>query len=202
MPLVRYLVEELPHIVDLYRTLGLDYTADPQAIRMAYRALAKRFHPDVSTLPDAHERFVAITEAYEVLSDPVARARYDRTRSSPSPKRSSPAAEARHARATEARQQAARAKAADYSRMRYEQFDADVFDTVAGYVVPKMLGCFGIGVVATVVLVLLVLLAQQVDWLGAPVALLAFLGFIPGIVYASMHFDNWHNARQRARKGR
>ena len=186
--------------MDFYRTLGLTHTADANAIRTAYRALAKRYHPDVSSLPDAHERFVAVTEAYEVLSDPAARARYDRTRASPSPKRSSPTAEAQYARATEARQQAARAKAADYSRMRYAQFDADVFDSVAGYVLPKMLGCLGIGVVAVVLVVLLVLLAQQVEWLWGPVAIILALGFMPGIVYASMQFDSWHNARQRARR--
>ncbi len=193
--LVRHLSE-----VDFYRTLGLTHTADANAIRTAYRALAKRYHPDVSSLPDAHERFVAVTEAYEVLSDPAARARYDRTRASPSPKRSSPAAEAQYARATEARQQAARAKAADYSRMRYAQFDADVFDTAAGYMLPKMLGCLGIGLVATTVVVVLVLLAQQFEWLSVPVVLLIFFGFLPGIVYASMQFDSWHNARQRARR--
>ena len=88
--------------------------------------------------------------------------------------------------------------------MRYERFDADVFDSVAGYVVPKVLGCFGIGVVVTVVSVLLVLLAQQLEWLGPPVAILLLLGFIPGIVYGSMRFDAWHNRRQveRRRRGR
>jgi hypothetical protein len=66
-----------------------------------------------------------------------------------------------------------------------------------------MLGCLGIGVVAVVLVVLLVLLAQQVEWLWGPVAIILALGFMPGIVYASMHFDSWHNARQRARrKGR
>jgi hypothetical protein len=189
--------------VDFYQTLGLTHTADANAIRTAYRALAKRYHPDVSSLPDAHERFVAVTEAYEVLSDPAARARYDRTRASPSPKRSSPAAEAQYARATEARQQAARAKAADYSRMRYAQFDADVFDSVAGYVLPKMLGCLGIGVVAVVLVLLLLLLAEHYVWLWGPVAIVLALGVMPAIVYASMQFDSWHNARQRARrKGR
>lgn len=186
--------------MDLYRVLGLTHTADTQAIRSAYRRLAKLYHPDVSTLPDAHARFVAITEAYEVLSDPVARERYDRTRSSPSPKRASPANETRYQRATEDRQRSARAKAEEYSRMRYDRFDADVFDTVAGYVVPKMLGCFGIGVVATVVLILLIVLAQEFEWLGPPVIILALLGFIPGIVYASTRFDAWHNQRQVMRK--
>jgi len=84
--------------------------------------------------------------------------------------------------------------------MRCEQFDADVFDTAAGYVLPKMLGCFGIGVVATVVLVIIILLAQDVEWLGPPLAVLAFVVFIPGIVYASLRFDDRHNARQRAKK--
>jgi hypothetical protein len=75
-----------------------------------------------------------------------------------------------------------------------------VFDTAAGYMLPKMLGCLGIGLVATTVVVVLVLLAQQFEWLSVPVVLLIFFGFLPGIVYASMQFDSWHNARQRARR--
>ena len=188
--------------MDFYQVLGLTHTADAAAIRAAYRNLAKRYHPDVSELPDAHARFIAITEAYEVLGDPIARERYDRTRASPSPKRASAATEARYARETQARQQAARAKAEEYVRMRYDQFDADVFDSVAAYVVPKMLGCLGIGLVATLGLIILLLLASQVEGLGRPVAILAAMGFIPGIVYASMLFDEWHNKRQVERKRR
>lgn len=186
--------------MDLYQVLGLTHTADTAAIKAAYRNLAKRYHPDVSELPDAHARFIAITEAYEVLGDPTARERYDRTRASPSPKRASAATEARYARETQARQQAARAKAEEYVRMPYDRFDADVFDSVAAYVVPKMLGCLGIGLVATLGLIILLLLASQVEGLGRPVAILAAMGFIPGIVYASMLFDEWHNKRQVERK--
>lgn len=187
-------------LLDHYRTCGLTHTADAAAIRSAYRRLAKEYHPDVSTRSDAHARFIAITEAYEVLSDVVARDKYDRTRQSPSPKRASPHNEARYARDTEARQRAARAHAEEYSRMRYAQFDADVFDSVAGYVVPKMLGCVGIGVVAIIVLVLLMILAGDNELLAIPVVLLALFGFIPGVAYASTMFDGWHNERQVRRR--
>ena len=86
--------------------------------------------------------------------------------------------------------------------MRYDQFDADVFDSVAAYVVPKMLGCFGIGLMASVVLVIVVVVSLQFEDWGRPVAILAAMGFIPGIVYASMLFDEWHNKRQVDRKRR
>lgn len=188
--------------MDHYRVLGLTYAADEQAIRTAYRALAKKYHPDVSTFPDAHARFVAITEAYEVLSDPVARERYDRTRQSPSPKRASPRSEARYAHETEARQRAARAKAEEYVRMRYEQFDTYAFDTVAGYVAPKILGCLGITVIGVVLMLALFMFFRWMHWSLAPVALLLLFGFLPGVVYASTRFDEWHNKRQVARRKR
>ena len=41
--------------------------------------LAKKFHPDVSQVPDGEERFREVNEAYQVLSDRIRRARYDRT---------------------------------------------------------------------------------------------------------------------------
>lgn len=47
----------LPNGTNFYRTLGLTYTANEIAVRNAYRSLAKKFHPDVSVFPDAHERF-------------------------------------------------------------------------------------------------------------------------------------------------
>ncbi|GIJ72938.1 DnaJ C-terminal domain-containing protein [Virgisporangium ochraceum] len=63
---------------DYYRVLGVDRSADREELQRAYRKLARRFHPDVSDEPDAEDRFKEITEAYEVLSDPAKRARYDR----------------------------------------------------------------------------------------------------------------------------
>ncbi|HEU4370513.1 MAG TPA: DnaJ C-terminal domain-containing protein [Methylomirabilota bacterium] len=62
---------------DYYRILGVDRSADDKAIKSAYRKLARKYHPDVAKGKDAPERFREITEAYEVLSDPEKRRRYD-----------------------------------------------------------------------------------------------------------------------------
>ena len=63
---------------DHYRTLGVARDASTREIRRAYRRLARRHHPDVNPTDDGG-RFVAIAGAYRVLSDPAARAGYDRT---------------------------------------------------------------------------------------------------------------------------
>lgn len=62
---------------DYYRILGVERTADEKTIKSAYRKLARKYHPDVAKGKDAGERFREITEAYEVLSDPEKRRRYD-----------------------------------------------------------------------------------------------------------------------------
>lgn len=60
-----------------YETLGVGPTASADQIRSAYRKLVLVHHPDRSSDPRAKDRFIAITEAYEVLSDPVLRRGYD-----------------------------------------------------------------------------------------------------------------------------
>jgi molecular chaperone DnaJ len=62
---------------DYYRILGVARNADEKAIKSAYRKLARKYHPDVAKGKDAGERFREVTEAYEVLSDPEKRRRYD-----------------------------------------------------------------------------------------------------------------------------
>src|SRR3989304_4138661 len=62
---------------DYYRILGGARKADDKAIKSAYRRLARKHHPDVARTKDAGERFKEISEAYEVLSDPEKRRRYD-----------------------------------------------------------------------------------------------------------------------------
>jgi len=62
---------------DYYEVLGVPRDADAKAIKNAFRRLARRYHPDTSTEPDAEERFKEIAEAYGVLSDPARRASYD-----------------------------------------------------------------------------------------------------------------------------
>ncbi len=52
-----------------FEILGLKTDATSQDIRVAYRTMAKQFHPDINPLPQARERFIEIHEAYEYLSN-------------------------------------------------------------------------------------------------------------------------------------
>ncbi|HEX7256069.1 MAG TPA: DnaJ domain-containing protein [Gaiellaceae bacterium] len=63
---------------DLYEVLGVAPDADDEAIKQAYRALARELHPDVSSRAEDAERFREVTEAYAVLSAPDSRRLYDR----------------------------------------------------------------------------------------------------------------------------
>lgn len=62
---------------DYYKTLDVPRDAKPEDIKRAYRRLARKYHPDVSTEKDAEVRFKEVREAYEVLKDSEKRKAYD-----------------------------------------------------------------------------------------------------------------------------
>ena len=65
--------------IDYYKILGVDKNIPQKDVRAAYRKRAKQFHPDLNPSdPKAKAKFQALNEAYEVISDPAKRAKYDK----------------------------------------------------------------------------------------------------------------------------
>jgi curved DNA-binding protein len=65
---------------DYYATLGVTPQTSMEEMKRCYRKLARKYHPDVSKLPEAENNFKEINEAWEVLKDPQKKAQYDQIR--------------------------------------------------------------------------------------------------------------------------
>lgn len=66
--------------VDYYKIMGVAEDASADEIKLAYRRLARKFHPDVNKESDSEEKFKEVAEAYQVLKDDKRRAEYDELR--------------------------------------------------------------------------------------------------------------------------
>lgn len=64
--------------IDPYQVLGISRNSDDKTIKSAYRQLSKQYHPDKNPSPEAHDRFIEIGEAYDILSDEQKKLNYDR----------------------------------------------------------------------------------------------------------------------------
>ena len=68
---------------DYYKVLGIDEDASPHEVKAGYIKLAKLYHPDQNEdahAYESHEIFLLISEAYDVLSNPIRRKNYDESR--------------------------------------------------------------------------------------------------------------------------
>ncbi|HIH94691.1 TPA: J domain-containing protein [Methanosarcina acetivorans] len=63
--------------MDYYQLFDIPRGANPEEIENRYHYFAKKYHPDRAKSPDAHEKFIKIKEAYEILKDPQKRKAYD-----------------------------------------------------------------------------------------------------------------------------
>lgn len=68
---------------DYYKIMGVEPKASAQDIKMAYRRLARKYHPDLNKEPDAENKFKELGEAYEILKDPAKRQQYDDSLANP-----------------------------------------------------------------------------------------------------------------------
>jgi curved DNA-binding protein CbpA len=72
----------MPDPNDPYKILQVDSEAEDEVIQAAYRRLARKYHPDLATTPEAATRMAAINAAWELIGEPTARLAFDRQRGS------------------------------------------------------------------------------------------------------------------------
>ncbi len=126
---------------DYFQILGLPHTADLDEVKQAYRVLAKQYHPDVSTAPDAQQKFVLVNEAYEFLRDDDRRVYYARTRRTAISNAEQQRRDAMYNEWVRRQQSAARQRAEENAHVSFDKFSqspiyrtAMVLDRLYNYV--------------------------------------------------------------------
>lgn len=113
---------------DLYGTLGVPKTADPDTIKKAYRKLARKHHPDVNPgNREAEAQFKEISDAYDVIGDPAKRKLYDEFGSAGVQAGFNPEAAREHRRWQEGRSAGSNASAGFGGYSRFEDIFGDIF---------------------------------------------------------------------------
>ncbi|MCC6125814.1 MAG: DnaJ domain-containing protein [Pirellulales bacterium] len=73
-------------VEDYYKILGVRWNASADQIGHAYRVLVRQYHPDVNQELETYDKFQEVQKAFEVLSDPIKRAEYNRSRTKVAPR--------------------------------------------------------------------------------------------------------------------
>ncbi|MFT4678931.1 MAG: hypothetical protein ACI84C_000895 [Flavobacteriales bacterium] len=113
-----------------YQILGLTESASLEEIKKAYRALAKKYHPDVSNDPAAESRFIEVSEAYEFLSDEQHRSAYQQRQARKVSSDELLRRERVYKKWVEMQQEKAVMRARSHARTRYDDFiDSSIYKT-------------------------------------------------------------------------
>lgn len=122
---------------DYYKILEIDFGADITEVKKGYRRLAMKYHPDKNKATDAAERFIEITEAYEVLCDNTKKTYYDNIyREYFFAKHTTSQAESSYEQKQQTWTDYGKRKAKEYSNMSYDDFSKRILDELkigAGY---------------------------------------------------------------------
>ena len=156
------------HIRDCYALLRLSPNASLDEIKQAFRLRAKQLHPDHNPSPDAHDQFIRLHEAYELL-----------TRKRPVQSEDNPRAE------RDDRMERSRKAAANYARMKYEEYlrETELYHQSPYAWIFKILyyGLFFIYLFSAMVFacIPLVLIGYGIQWflLSCPLWILSFFTF-------------------------
>jgi len=108
---------------DYYKILEINPNSTKDEIRKAYRRLAKQWHPDMNKSENAHDKFIEITEAYEILIDDHNRAHYDAMRNN--------TYYSKNESDFYDKQEEARSKGEYYSSISFEEFLLKAFEVIA-----------------------------------------------------------------------
>lgn len=170
----------MPEQKNHYQILQVDPEAEPEVIAAAYKRLAQKYHPDANKSPEATRRMQAINAAYDTLSDPLVRQRYDqainRSLARPGPPPSPPAAPARTDQTAPARSERAQ-------RARQRSRRARPHSAHSG--TDSVLGCGSIIIFIGIALALFVIFESRLTSLVTAAALLVGAGLltIPAVFF-------------------
>jgi hypothetical protein len=189
---------------DYYKILEINFGADISDIKKAYRQLALKYHPDRNNAFDAAQRFIAITEAYEVLRDTNKRTDYDNLyREYYFKKEPTPQPDTSYQQKQKTWTDYGEQKAKEYSHMSYEDFSKRVLDEIkigAGYL-PNFLTIALVGIGAIGMLTVLPKAFNEGGGMGFFVILMMVgLGFLVYHLYKVMSTDYAEERRRKLKK--
>ena len=123
-------------VKDYYKILEIEFRADTLAVKKAYRRLALKYHPDRNNEDNAAQKFIEITEAYEVLRDPLKRSENDKLyetyfRTKSKDKKFEETNEQTYQRKQQEWAHYGRTKAKEYSLISFEEFSRQLLREIS-----------------------------------------------------------------------